>query len=178
MITRILVRVPSHISIDYEPIDAYLRELPPCQESSANHLIPYNEIPCIANLLSCWKQHYNYQWKSNHRRNIITTFEFLFKVSIDASLLLFTKPICIKKLVNFAYHDLGACRSPYRAYYNLQTLLGWSLASNPGGCRMNTSSLISSFRNAFLTSICDNFHPCEIAKPNTHLTIAGLTTRL
>ena len=56
------------------------------------------------------------------------------------------KPWSKRYKVRRSYHDLGACFSPYNAFFNLSTWSGKWGSWNPFGCSKNTSSFKSLFK--------------------------------
>ena len=63
------------------------------------------------------------------------------------------KPWSRRYDVRQSYHALGACFSPYKAFFNRSTWFGKWGSWNPFGCSTNTSSCKISFKNALFASI-------------------------
>lgn len=100
------------------------------------------------------------------------------QINKEASTELSWNPICIKNLLNLAYHDLEASFIPYIALFNLQTWLGNLSSKKPRGCFMNVNSDNSPYKNAFFTSNCLSKNPLEIAIEITILMARDFTTGL
>jgi len=65
----------------------------------------------------------------------------------------FTKSFSIRKLLSLSHQVLGACFKPYKAFSSLKIKSEYVGPTNPGNYSAYTSSLLKSFKNAFLTSI-------------------------
>ena len=63
------------------------------------------------------------------------------------------KPLEIRNDESLSYKALGACFKPYKSLSSLKTKSECVGSTNPGGYSTYTSSSISPFKNALLTSI-------------------------
>jgi hypothetical protein len=72
------------------------------------------------------------------------------------------------------YHALGACLSPYKVLFNLQTWESLPCTSKPSNCSIYTSSSMMPLRKVVFTSIWRIFDPIStVIKITAHQSVPG-----